>query len=291
MKELEKLMQQESDEKVVRDIKFALYLYKDLLTDNNKDILDDYTNALINIFKAKSGVSKEKNFSTDILKKFYYFLIKNGKTEKTAYDYAKRVERICKEFNISINDLFNRISSYSINDLIGMYSKKGIKSEENIARHNAPLSALKQFRVFMNCQDLADNGNEFEDLYLCETEDYQSWEIMDKHPYIIEIKGRRCETTFKERRSICGKVSKIINDTNYAELIRVFRKYKNILSNDTTPSIQRFPYGGSHSFKYAFEGKSNFSGCAALFESNNRTLEEQACEEYHKVIDEIINQW
>ena len=85
MKELEKLMQQESDEKVVRDIKFALYLYKDLLTDNNKDILDDYTNALINIFKAKSGVLKEKNFSNDILKKFYYFLIKNGKTEKTAY--------------------------------------------------------------------------------------------------------------------------------------------------------------------------------------------------------------
>ena len=75
MKELEKLMQQESDEKVVRDIKFALYLYKDLLTDNNKDILDDYTNTLINIFKAKSGVPKEKNFSNDILKKFYYFLI------------------------------------------------------------------------------------------------------------------------------------------------------------------------------------------------------------------------
>ena len=41
MKVLEKLMKQESDEKVVRDIKFALYLYKDLLTDNNKDILDE----------------------------------------------------------------------------------------------------------------------------------------------------------------------------------------------------------------------------------------------------------
>ena len=87
--------------------------------------------------------------STLLFELFYDYLIKNRKTKKTAYDYVKRIERICKEYGITAEELFNKKSGYSINDLIGMYSKNGVKSDENRKCHNAPSSALKQFRDFM----------------------------------------------------------------------------------------------------------------------------------------------
>lgn len=290
MNDLEKLIEQESNADILRDLKLALYLYKDLLTDDNKKLLDEYTKILLNIFKKKGFDMKEKFFSNNILELFYYFLIKKGKTEKTSYDYVKRVEKICKEYVISVDSLFNETLGYSISDLIGMYSSNGIKSEENKKKHNAPLSALKQFRDFMNhCKN---NLSDFENasFYLCDTEDYQSWEIMSKHPYKIEIKGNRCEITFKENRKITDKVSKIINDANYYELINVFRKYKSILSQSIMPSMQSFPHGGVHSYYYQFEDKSNHSGCATLFESNDRKIETQAYKEYHTALQKIINQ-
>lgn len=290
MNDLEKLIEQESNADILRDLKLALYLYKDLLTDDNKKLLDEYTKILLNIFKKKGFDMKEKFFSNNILELFYYFLIKNEKTEKTSYDYAKRVEKICKEYGISVDSLFNETSGYSISDLIGMYSSNGIKSEENKKKHNAPLSALKQFRDFMN--NCKNNLSDFENasFYLCDTEGYQSWEIMSRHPYKIEIKGNRCEITFKENRKIADKVSKIINDANYYELINVFRKYKNILSQNIMSSMQSFPHGGVHSYYYQFEDKSNHSGCATLFESNDRKIETQAYKEYHTALQKIINQ-
>ena len=287
MKELEKLIEQEPDEIIAKDLKLALYLYKDLLTNNNKKILDEYTSLLLNVLKKKGYAVNKKDFSNAILENFYNYLIKSRKTKSTSYDYTKRVERICKEYNIAVDDLYNRKSAYSINDLIGMYSAGGIKSEENRAKHNALLSALKQFQAFMeNFECNFENDN----FYLCDTEGYQSWEIINKHPYIVEIKGRKCEITYKENRMICDKVSKIIDDINYNELINVFRKYKNILSVNTVPAFKSCPFGGVHSYSYRFEDKSNDSSCATLFESNNRVLTEQAYEDYHKALNNIINQ-
>ena len=102
MNDLEKLIEQESNADILRDLKLALYLYKDLLTDDNKKLLDEYTKILLNIFKKKGFDMKEKFFSNNILELFYYFLIKKGKTEKTSYDYVKRVEKICKEYEYFI---------------------------------------------------------------------------------------------------------------------------------------------------------------------------------------------
>ena len=153
MKKLEQLMENETDEHVVREIKYAVYLYNDLLTDKNRNLLDEYTNTLIDILKKKDDTDAadfvDYNFSDEVLRRFYDYLIKNRKTKKTAYDYVKRIERICKEYGITPEELFNKKSGYSINDLIGMYSKNGVKSDENRKCHNAPSSALKQFRDFM----------------------------------------------------------------------------------------------------------------------------------------------
>jgi len=286
MKELERLIEAENNKEFVQKLKYATYLYKDLMTATNHELLDEYTKTLIDVLTNTKKTINEKRFSNYILEYFYLFLIKNGKTPKTAYDYVKRVERICKEYKITVEDLFNRKSGYSINDLIGMYSPNGMKSDENKKKHNAPLSALKQFRDFMENRETITDVTPF---YLCETEGYQSWETMSKHPCVIEIDGRNCTITFKENRVICDKVSKIINNTNYNELLNVFRKYKSILSNNKTSILQSFPYGGVHSYKYQFEDQSNYSGCATLFESSNRKLEEQAYQEYHDIIEKIIN--
>ena len=98
MEKLRKLYELESNKKVAQKIKYALYLYKDLLSDDNNELLDDYTNTLIEIFESKSADGYNRNIANYILEKFYRFLSKNGKTEKTAYDYVKRIERICKEY-------------------------------------------------------------------------------------------------------------------------------------------------------------------------------------------------
>lgn len=297
MNELNKMFETESDENVRREIKYALYLYKDLLTNDNKDLLDDYTNTIIEIFFKKAAFSNAKRkFDNNILERFYNYLIRTRKTEKTAYDYVKRVERICKEFNIKVEDLFYRSSSFSINDLIGIYSRGGVKSDENIKKHNAPLSALKQFRDFMNgsSEDDYERVTEVESpassFYLCQSEGYQSFEILSKHPYTIEIKDRTCKIVYKENRCVCDVVTKEINDKNYEELISVFKKYKDILSQDKSPVHMKFPFGGVNSYSYQFEDKSNFSCCASLFESDDRELKEKAYAEYHAVLDKIIKQ-
>lgn len=147
---LEKLIETESDLKKKRALKYARYLYGDLVTDENRELLDEYTDALMDALRStrKSDVS-ERKIRSDVLQSFYDYLIRTGKTENTSYDYTKRVERICKEFGIDVNDLYHRQSNYSIDDLIGMY-ECGAKAEENKEKHNAPLSALKRFKDYMN---------------------------------------------------------------------------------------------------------------------------------------------
>ena len=86
MKKLEQLMENETDERVVREIKYAVYLYNDLLTDKNRNLLDEYTNTLIDILKKKDDTDAadfvDYNFSDEVLRRFYDYLIKNRKTKK-----------------------------------------------------------------------------------------------------------------------------------------------------------------------------------------------------------------
>lgn len=287
MKELERLIELEVNKEKVQKLKYAMYLYKDLLIDSNRQLLDEYTNTLIDVFKSKDNFKDIKYLKNQILDRFNRFLIKSGKTEKTAYDYVKRIERICREYKISEEDLFSRRSTFSINDLIGVFSPGGIKSEENKKKHNGPLSALKQFKIFMELP-----VNEFSDkpFYLCEEKSYQSFEIMNKHPFVIKIINKECTIIYKENRKICDEVTKTINDSNYMELLHVFKKYKSILSHNMKPHFEVFPYGGCHSFDYQFEDQLNLSHSPFLFESNDRELQEKAYAEYSRAIDKIIKQ-
>ncbi len=290
MNELRRLIQQEPDKDVKMKLTIALCLYRELMTADNADLLDEYTTILLNVFKKKGNIAKDKFFSNRILEDFYHYLINMGKTESTAYDYARRIERICKEFDISVSNLFNRETGCSVEDLIGMYSPNGVKAEENKRKHNAPLSALKQFRDFMNSYLAEINDDDNDSFYLRDCEGYQSWEILSKHPCTIEITGRNCQITYRENRTNCGKVSKRINDDNYRELIGVFKKYKSILSSSTTPAFKTVPFGGVHSYSYKFEEKSNLSNFAFLFVSDNKALVEQAYQEYHEALEKIVNQ-
>jgi 5-methylcytosine-specific restriction protein A len=87
---------------------------------------------------------------------FYEYLIKQGLSESTAsgqrsttYDYAQRVERICKEENITWSEL-----TENVNDLINLYDKGGSKQLEGQKSNRAPINALKKFSSFCNSVDL-----------------------------------------------------------------------------------------------------------------------------------------
>ena len=147
---LDKLVDSETDASRRKALKYARYLYGDLVTDDNRELLDEYTDALLDVVRfPQANNTTVRRSRSDVLQAFYDYLIQTGKTEKTAYDYTKRVERICKEFDIDVNDLYHRRSGYSIDDLIDIYWN-GEKAKENKEKHNAPLSALKRFGEFMD---------------------------------------------------------------------------------------------------------------------------------------------
>ena len=147
---LDKMIETATDPDVRKSLKYARYLYGDLVTDGNKGLLDEYTETLIEAIRPTAKAERKGRFKSDVAQGFYDYLIREGKTPNTAYDYVKRVERICKDPDISIKieDLYRRRSVYSINDLIGMY-ESGNKTDENKDKHNAPLSALKRFEEYM----------------------------------------------------------------------------------------------------------------------------------------------
>ena len=288
---LEKLISETVDNEQKRKLEYALYLYRRLLEEKTTELLDAYTDVLCELItnKDKDSIVNKSFGENNIYRLFGLYLVANGKAETTAIDYVNRIKGICKQYNININDLYKRRSKYSINDLVGMYSSGGIKSEENIKRHNAPLSALKQFRDFMegNCE-----ATNFEsvDFYLLEEEGFQSFEIMSEHPGVIEITGKECKITFKENRTFTKTIVKTISDLNFQLLMNVFYKYKDILSKSTIPNFLQFPHGCTHSFCYKFNEYSNHSGSASLFESENVELCERAYAEYYDVLDKIIRQ-
>ena len=129
---------------------YAMYLYNKLLTPENADVLGVFSETLLEIASGGTENANNPRFDNNVLEAFYYHLIKKGKRNNTAYDYVRRIGAICKEFNVDIGELYSRKSACSIDDLIGMYSKGGVKNDENVKRHNSPLSALKQFSLFMD---------------------------------------------------------------------------------------------------------------------------------------------
>lgn len=87
-----------------------------------------------------------------MLNEFLKYLIDKGYKEltpagnkSTAYDYTKRVEKICKDENITISTLVNDIDKY-----IKEYDIGGIKEEEGKKSNSAVINALKRFKEFLD---------------------------------------------------------------------------------------------------------------------------------------------
>jgi hypothetical protein len=85
-----------------------------------------------------------------MLEKFKSYLIQQGYSEftpsgnpSTVYDYAKRIEKICKRERISVNQLGENIGIY-----VKKYDTFGSEEEFGKRSHNAFISALKKFEDF-----------------------------------------------------------------------------------------------------------------------------------------------
>ena len=86
-----------------------------------------------------------------MLENFKQYLIDQGYSEftpsgnpSTAYDYMKRVEKICDRERITIKKLADNISYY-----VDKYGPTGNEAEFGRKSHNAFISALKKFEDFV----------------------------------------------------------------------------------------------------------------------------------------------
>lgn len=87
-----------------------------------------------------------------MLEDFKYFLIEQGNSEytpsgnpSTAYDYMKRVQRICERENITVKGLAENIDFF-----IDKYGPTGNESEFGRKSHNSYINALRRFGEFYN---------------------------------------------------------------------------------------------------------------------------------------------
>ena len=291
MSKIDDLIKQNIDNaERVKKLKYVGYLYTRVATEENVEDLDELVDTLISAYNAKED--KTVKIKDDILSGFYDFLLKTGKRKSVAYDYTKRMDSICRSLNITPSDVYYQRSSYSIDDLVGMYSFGGIKYEENVKKHNALSSALKRFKEYMENDINMELDDDYlnQHVYLCYDEGYRSFEQIDRHVCHFEIDDRKCFITYKENRTVCDTEKKIISEENYAKLIAMMNTYKHILAVNQTPSFIEVPFGGVGSYQYEFSGKINHSGCSQLFESEDRALLERAYASYRAVINDIIEQ-
>jgi hypothetical protein len=86
-----------------------------------------------------------------MLEKFKLYLVKQGYSEftpsgnpSTAYDYTKRVNKICLREAISIEYLADNISIY-----IDKYGPMGNESAFGKKSNNAFINALRRFKEFL----------------------------------------------------------------------------------------------------------------------------------------------
>lgn len=82
---------------------------------------------------------------------FKQWLIRKGYKEytpsghpSTAYDYVKRVDKVCKIENCSWDTL-----AKNINSIVPLYDCGGEKADIGKQSHSAVISALKQFHEFV----------------------------------------------------------------------------------------------------------------------------------------------
>lgn len=93
----------------------------------------------------------------EIKNAYKQFLINQGYSLKTpsghnstVYDYQKRIDYVCEIENFDWEKLAENIDSILLE-----YSPDGIKAELGAKSHGAVISALKQYKIFLNQKDVA----------------------------------------------------------------------------------------------------------------------------------------
>ena len=79
---------------------------------------------------------------------FIDYLTMTFRAEKTAKGYANKVKEACEQCGIDLMTLFFE-SRYTVDDMIGAYSSKGVYAAENKRQRYAPATALKAFEDFV----------------------------------------------------------------------------------------------------------------------------------------------
>ena len=83
--------------------------------------------------------------SYSCLDRFYDYL-KAVLSKNTADKYRSAIKKVCKDYNIDLEDLFNGDAKYSIDDLIDIYIT--IRKDENEKRSGEITASLKRFKEF-----------------------------------------------------------------------------------------------------------------------------------------------
>lgn len=133
-------------EDIRNDLKLIGYQYKDYCESRSPELVDDMICLLLDLFGKASKTVVEANpineskFKSPVSLAFYKYMVDSGLSPKTANDYVKRVNQVCKIEVLMTTDVQPFIDEYTIGD----------KAEENKRFHNAPSCALKKFREFKN---------------------------------------------------------------------------------------------------------------------------------------------
>lgn len=83
--------------------------------------------------------------SYSCLDRFYDYL-KAVLSKNTADKYRSAIKKLCNDYNIDLEDLFNGDANYSIDDLIGIYETD--RKDENEKRSGEITASLKKFKEF-----------------------------------------------------------------------------------------------------------------------------------------------
>ncbi len=274
-----------------RKIRYLSYLYKELSTENNKDLLLDFTESLLALSK-KEKTKDDKTYKIDdeILDSFYQYLLNTNIKPSTAYDYVMRLKKIFIEFDVTTTD--TTIYKGIIQNIIYEYTK-GNKKEENKAKHYSPTSALGKYIEYLNsiyeliCEDVViDNTYKVPvNLYLEYRKGYSSFTPRDMHVVGYVINNRRCTIIYSDNKSRSKIVHKEISKDDFNTIASAFLNFNHILNKSTKSYIQEFVFGGGGGFCYKFNNKSNYNYVARIFESNDKEQEDFA----NRIVLEKIN--
>ena len=157
----EKMISESADKDVKRKLTLAGYLYREIETEQNSEMLQELVSLIMEVFGTESAgaapkrdVASKRKFDSKILQDFYDYMLSLGMEPSTSYDYCRRIDRIVRDQGISIEDLAQ--GKVGIQTLIDKYLKGdgsedgGPEKRQNERQHKGPSSALKKFKQYID---------------------------------------------------------------------------------------------------------------------------------------------